>query len=696
MENNIINEELEIKANNEVHEHDECENGCCCHGHHHEEKKKHHHHCACCSNENDDDEEDDEEEEISPKKIVFSIILFVCAILLQKLPFIQNNVSISPLLLKSAYLILYFLAYLISGLNVVKEAVENLVHGKLFGEEFLMTIATIGAICMGEYSEAVAVMILFQIGEYLEDKAVDSSRHSIKSLLDIRPDKANVKKGNEIIETPAENVSIGDVIVVKSGERIALDGKVISGSSMLDTSALTGESLPREVTVGDEVLSGAVNTSGLLEIKVSKKFGESTVSRILELVEKAGEKKASAERFITKFAKFYTPIVVLLALIIALVPHFFFGQDFHTWLYRALELLVVSCPCALVISVPLSFFAGIGLISRNGILVKGANYIEKLASADTVVFDKTGTLTKGVFEVTAVNTCASVSKDELLAIATHAEYVSNHPISRSLKNAHSCPKCGKLLSANMEEIVGHGIKCTLEGKRVIVGNKRIMEKEGISIDESLLTKAESTVVHVAVDGVYLGNIEISDVVKDNSFEAIASLKKVGVKKTVMLTGDSTACAESVGKLLGVDEIHGNLLPQDKVADFEKLLAAKTNQKASVLFVGDGINDSPVLARSDVGIAMGAMGSDAAVEAADVVIMDDNIALVSKLIKLSKKVMAKVYQNVIFSLAIKIAIITLCAVGLGNMWLAVMGDVGVTMLAVLNSVSLLAFPKKNKK
>ena len=653
------------------------------HGHEH----KHKHHCECCAH----DDDDDEEEETSLAKILISLILFALAIVIEKTSLLKgllSSLNVSADIAKIVYLALYCASYLLSGLTVLKGAVKSLVKGRVFGEEFLMGIATVGAILMGEYSEAVAVMILFQIGEFFEDKAVDSSRESITSLMDIRPDSATVKRDGKSEVVKAEEVRAGEIIEVRAGERIALDGEVVSGSSTLDTAALTGESKPLAVEAGSKVLSGFVNLSGALEVKVEKEYSESTVARILAQVEKAADKKASSERFVSRFAKIYTPIVCALALLIAFVPPLLFGADFKTWAYRALELLVVSCPCALVISVPLSFFAGIGVASRKGILVKGSSYIEQLSKANTVVFDKTGTLTKGSFEVTRIENADGIEKDELLALATHAEYFSNHPISRSLKAAHSCPECEKLTAENSEEISGHGMKCTLSGKTVLAGNTRLMEKESVSVSGGTDDEA-ATAVHVALDGKYAGLITLSDVAKEDAKEAISSLKKMGVKKTVMLTGDTKAVAEKVGAELGLDEVYSELLPNDKVERIEELL----NKDGTVLFVGDGINDAPVLMRSDVGIAMGGMGSDAAIEAADVVIMDDKPSRVSEAIKSAKSTMSVVWQNVAFALGVKILIIALCSIGLANMWLAVFGDVGVTMIAVLNAMRPLMFAKK---
>ncbi len=706
-------EELERKHEHEEHE---C---CCCHDsgdeccekqeeHHNHHEHNHssgHHHCSCCDDDDDEHEhhhhgDDEEEEEGDLKKIAISAVLFICALLVEHLPFFE---SFNPLYVRIGYVALYAVAYLLTGLEVIHEAIESLMKGKVFGEEFLMTVATVGAIAMGEFSEAVAVMILFQIGEFLEDFAVDKSKKSITSLMDIRPDKANIKVGNDITEILAQDVKIGDVIVVKAGERVPLDGKIISGSTLVDTSALTGESVPREVVTGDEVMSGFVNTSGIIEVEVTKVFGESTVSRVLEMVQNAQSKKAQAQRFISRFAKVYTPIVCGLSLCIAIIPSLVivFGgiglegyesinSVWKTWIYRALEILVVSCPCALVISVPLSFFAGIGLASKNGILVKGSNYIEMLASMNTAVFDKTGTLTKGVFEVSDIHLSASatLNTEELIALATHAEYYSNHPISRSLKNVHHCEMCENLKGNDVQEISGHGVKCVIDGKTVLAGNKKLMDKEGVTGYEDCEKTDGGTIIHVALGGVYQGHIVISDQAKDDAKYAITSLHNAGVKNIVMLTGDAESAAKATAVQLVLDEVYAGLLPQDKVSKIESFIKANEGTKNRVAFVGDGINDAPVLSRSDVGIAMGGLGSDAAIEAADVVIMDDMPSKVAVAVKIAKKTMLNVRENVTFALVIKVLIMVLCSLGIANMWVAVFGDVGVTMIAVLNAMRIM--------
>lgn len=596
---------------------------------------------------------------------------------------------------RGGFLLLYCASYLLAGLPLLREAVGNLFKGKVFGEDFLMAVATVGAIAIGEYSEACAVMILFQLGEFFEDKAVGSSRRSISKLLDIRPDTANLKTGDKISEVPAEQVKVGETIVIKAGERVPLDGVISTGSTTVDTSALTGESLPRELFAGDPILSGFVNISGTIEVKVTKEFGESTASRVLEMVEKAREKKSRPEKFITRFAKVYTPIVCLAALLLFILPPLVtFGFNapaavWKTWLYRALELLVVSCPCAFVISVPLSFFAGMGAASSNGILVKGSAFIDMLSKTRTVVFDKTGTLTKGVFQVSAIHPSnpSLMGPEELLALATHAEYFSEHPISLSLKKAHSCPACGKVLVENAQEIAGHGIKCLVDGKKILAGNMTFMQEEGVSNLTECNEDDSGTVIHVALDGEYKGHIVISDLVKEDAKSAVGLLRGVGVKKVIMLTGDNQECAKKVADELGLDGYEADLLPQDKLSTMEKILASSKDGE-KVAFVGDGINDSPVLSRADVGIAMGAMGSDAAVEAADVVIMDDMPSKTATAVKIARRTMANVRQNVAFALSVKTLIMVLCALGIANMWVAVFGDVGVTMLAVLNSMRLL--------
>lgn len=578
-------------------------------------------------------------------------------------------------------LILYLISYTLVGGEVVLRALKNISRGQVFDENFLMTIATIGAFTIGEYPEGAAVMIFYQLGELFQDFAVNRSRKSITALMDIRPDFANLKIGDDIKKVSPEEVGIGDTIVVKPGEKVPLDGKIIEGNSMVDTSALTGESVPREVEVGDNILGGVINKNGLLTIEVEKEFGDSTIAKILDLVQNASSKKAPTENFITKFARYYTPIVVFFAAALAVIPQFIIeGATFSQWLYRALAFLVVSCPCALVVSIPLSFFGGIGGASKNGILVKGGNYLEALNNVEVVVFDKTGTLTKGVFKVTEVNPQNSITEDQLIAYAAYAESYSNHPIATSILKAYG-KEIVKDALENFEEMPGQGIKVVLEGKVILAGNYKLMNKENIQYEP---VETTGTVVHVAVDKKYAGYIVISDEVKEDSAKAIEALKAIGVKKTVMLTGDNKIVGTKVAKELGLDEIYAELLPDQKVEKVE-LLDKEKSQKGKLIFVGDGINDAPVLARADIGIAMGGVGSDAAIEAADVVIMTDEPSKIATAIKIAKKTRTIVMQNIIFALGVKVAILILVAMGMGTMWEAVFGDVGVTLIAVLNSI-----------
>lgn len=555
----------------------------------------------------------------------------------------------------------FFAAYIIAGLEVLKDALKNIVKGQVFDENFLMSIATIGAICVGEYPEAVMVMLLYRIGEYFQDKAVEKSRHSITELMDIRPDYANLD-GKKV---SPESVRIGDIITVKTGEKVPLDGIITEGQASIDTSALTGESVPRSVQVGDAISSGCINCDGVLKIKVTKLFEESTVSKILNLVENASAKKAQAEKFITKFAKIYTPVVVILALIIAVVPPLILGTSFIVWVKRALTFLVISCPCALVISIPLSFFAGIGRASRKGILIKGSNYMEVLAKASAVVFDKTGTLTEGVFKVTQIVS----DNPDILKFAAYAESASSHPIAKAIKTAY-----GKEIPEinDIKEIAGMGIKAIVDGKEVFVGNSKLINAEPVD--------TMGTVVYVSIDGTFQGYIVISDEIKKDSYSAIANLKKSGIF-TEMLTGDSRIAAEKVEEILGLDKVYAELLPENKVEKIEELIS---ESKGRVLFVGDGINDAPVLTRADVGVAMGGLGSDAAIEAADVVIMDDKPSKVVDAIKIAKKTITIVKQNITFAIGVKVLFLILGGLGLMTMWGAVFADVGVTFIAVLNA------------
>ncbi|MGG1690783.1 heavy metal translocating P-type ATPase [Heyndrickxia coagulans] len=579
---------------------------------------------------------------------------------------------------------LFLIAYIIIGGDIVLNAVKNILRGQVFDEHFLMALATIGAFAVKQYPEGVAVMLFYQVGELFQGIAVNRSRKSISALMDIRPDYANVKVGNDIQRVSPEEVRIGDLIVVKPGEKVPLDGKVVEGSSMVDTSALTGESVPREVEVGSEVLSGFINKNGVLTVEVSKGYGESTVSKILDLVQNASSRKAPTENFITKFARYYTPVVVIVAVALAFIPPLVIsGATFSDWVYRALVFLVISCPCALVVSIPLGFFGGIGAASKAGILVKGSNYLEALNDVKYVVFDKTGTLTKGVFNVTSIHPTGAMSKEQLLEYAAFAEVHSNHPIAQSIRSAYG-QVIKKEAIQGYNEISGRGIQVTVNGKEILVGNAKLMTKEQISFKEP---SEIGTIVHVAVDKQYAGYIVISDEVKEDSAQAIRSLKKLGIKKTVMLTGDAKTVGDAVGKKLGLDEVHAELLPQHKVAEIEKLDAQKS-PKEKLMFVGDGINDTPVLARADVGIAMGGLGSDAAIEAADIVILTDEPSKIPMAIGIARHTRRIVWQNIMFALGVKGIFLLLGAFGIATMWEAVFSDVGVTVLAVLNAMRVL--------
>lgn len=574
---------------------------------------------------------------------------------------------------------LFIISYIIVGGDVVKRAVKNIFKGQVFNENFLMSIATIGAFFIGEYPEGVAVMLFYQVGELFQSYAVGKSRKSIASLMDIRPDYANVKKGDELVKVDPDEVQIGDIIVIKAGEKIPLDGKVIEGSSMIDTSALTGESVPREVEVGSDILSGCININGVITAEVTKEFGESTVSKILDLVENASSKKSNSEQFITKFARYYTPVVVIIAVFLAIIPPLVIdGATFSDWIYRALAFLVVSCPCALVISIPLSFFGGIGGASKKGVLVKGSNYLEALAETEIVVFDKTGTLTKGVFNVQEIHP-EGVSKEELLELTAHAESYSNHPISLSLKRAYSKEIDNGRIS-DVEEISGHGVIATVDGKKVMAGNIKLMKMMDIPYFKGELI---GTIVHVAVNNKYIGYIVIADEVKEDSAQAIKELKAANIKQTVMLTGDNKSIGSKVAKELGLDKVYAELLPADKVEKLEELFSQKS-KKGKLAFVGDGINDAPVLARADIGIAMGGLGSDAAIEAADVVIMTDEPSKIATTMKISKKTLKIAHQNIVFAIGIKIIVLILSAFGITTMWAAIFADVGVTIITVLNA------------
>ncbi|MDO4617124.1 MAG: heavy metal translocating P-type ATPase [Lachnospiraceae bacterium] len=594
--------------------------------------------------------------------------------------------------------IAYMIPYAIIGYDILIKAFKGIRNRQIFDEAFLMAVATIGAIILalysgsGDYTEAIAVMLFYQIGEWFQSYAVGKSRRNISELMDIRPDYANVEQDGKLEQVDPDEVEIGTIIVVQPGEKVPLDGIVVEGSSTLNTAALTGESLPREAEVGDEIISGCINETGVLKIQTTKEFGESTVSKILDLVENASSRKSRSEEFITKFARVYTPAVVYAALALAILPPLanilFLGHSAHwnVWIYRALTFLVASCPCALVVSIPLSFFGGIGGASNAGILVKGSNYLEMLAKTNTVVFDKTGTLTKGVFEVNGIHH-SELSDEELIELAALAESASSHPISKSLQKAHG-KEIDRSRVSDIQEISGNGVIATVDGKKVAAGNDKLMKSLHVAHKDC---HAAGTIIHMAIDGVYAGHIVISDTVKEHSKEAIKQLKAAGVKKTIMLTGDSSRVAEIVAAELGIDEVYSQLLPGDKVSKVEELLEKKS-EKDALAFVGDGINDAPVLRRADIGIAMGAMGSDAAIEAADVVLMDDDPMQIAKAIKISRKSIRIVYQNIVFAIGVKLLCLILVALGFASMWLAVFADVGVMILAILNAIRAL-FVKK---
>lgn len=607
-------------------------------------------------------------------KIIIALILFLIAFII-KFPNEWINNAI------------YIISYIIVGFDIVKKAVRNIIRGKVFDENFLMAVATIGAFGIGEFPEAVAVMLLYQIGELFQSYAVDKSRKSISSLMDIRPDFANVERDGKIQKVDPDEVEIGEIIVIKPGEKVPLDGIVIEGDSSLDTKALTGETLPKNVTISDEVLSGCINVHGVIKIKVTKEFGESTVSKILDLVENASSKKSKSENFITKFAQYYTPIVVIIAVILAIIPPIFI-QDatFSEWIYRALSFLVVSCPCALVISIPLSFFGGIGGASKMGILIKGSNYLEAISNTETIVFDKTGTLTEGVFEVQKVN-AIGISQEELLKLTAYVEDYSNHPIAMSVKKAYN-QEIDKKQIIKIQELSGLGIDAKIGEQEVLVGNEKLMNKYSINFTKN---DEIGTILYIAVNGKYAGYILIADKIKKDSALAIKNLKKNNVKQTVMLTGDRKAVGENVAKQLGIDKVYTELLPDGKVEKVEELLKAKS-EKGKLAFVGDGINDAPVLALADIGIAMGGLGSDAAIEAADVVLMTDEPSKIVDAIHLSKRTMRIVRENIVFAISVKVLVLILSALGISTLWEAVFADVGVSIIAIINALRVLRVKK----
>ena len=719
MENNKdIEEKIETGVQSEVHEHHRHhdEDSCSCghsHGHHHHHEEG----CSCGhshGHHHGDHEHGEEEKELSVKAIIVAAVLFAIGILAEHLPWEKIAPALAEMdfkflsfgLFETISLVLYFAAYIICGKNVLIGAVKNIFHGRVFDELFLMSVASIGAIALKEYGEATAIMILYQVGEKFEDYAVDKSHDAIEEIAKLRPDTALLKNGGEI---PAEEVEVGSIIIVKAGERIPIDGTIVNGETFVDTSALTGESVPRHVNVGDEVLSGSINKQGVIEIQTTKHAGDSALARILELVENATEKKTRSEQFVSRFARVYTPIVTIAAALLAVVPplftkffmpEYFAANGWNTWVYRALEFLVVSCPCALVISIPLSFCGGITACARHGILIKGSTFIEVLAKTKTAVFDKTGTLTKGNFIVTDIHPMnPAISKQELIAIATHAELLSNHPISASLRAIHHEQCCDQVKLENVEDITSKGIKAVVNGKNVLAGNASLLDMFNVKYPECP-EHQDGTIIHVACDGEYAGHIVISDEIKDDSAATIEGLKKAGVEKVVMLTGDNEHTAKTVAERLGIHKVYGQMMSKDKLNAVEKLMneletdknGNKIKKRGTLIFTGDGINDAPVLARADAGIAMGAMGSDAAVEAGDVIIMEDKPSKIVEGIKTSRRTLRIVYENLYGSLGIKAAILILSAFGITNMWIAVFGDVGVTILAVLNSLRLL----RNKK
>ena len=605
-------------------------------------------------------------------RIIVAAVLFAAGSLLPLGPTVEMGV--------------FLVCYAVIGWDIVWKAVTNILHGQVFDENFLMTIATIGALILGEHSEGVAVMLFYQVGEWFKSYAVSKSRKSIASLMDIRPDYANVERNGKLEQVDPDEVNIGDTIVVKPGERVPLDGKIIKGTSALDTSALTGESMPRDVEPGMEVISGCINQTGILTIQTTKKYGESTVAKILDLVENASDKKGKTENFISRFARYYTPIVVFAAIALAILPPLVTGQPFSVWIYRALTFLVISCPCALVISIPLSFFGGIGGASKIGVLVKGSNYLESLAHTEVVVFDKTGTLTKGSFAVSQIK-AIDMKEEQLLELAAYAEDYSNHPISQSIQKAYG-KKIDNSRISDVQEIAGHGVRAVIDGKTVLAGNAKLMNGENIVYTPS---DAIGTVIYLACNGKYAGYIVIEDEVKADAPAAIRALKEVGVRKTVMLTGDADAVGKKVAQKLGLDQAYTELLPADKVDRVEAMLK-QTSEKGKLVFVGDGINDAPVLARADVGIAMGGLGSDAAIEAADVVLMTDEPSKISAVVRIARKTIRIANENIVFALGVKLLVLILGATGYANMWAAVFADVGVSVIAILNAIRAMRVKK----
>ena len=605
-------------------------------------------------------------------RIIVAAVLFAAGSLLPLGPTVEMGI--------------FLVCYAVIGWDIVWKAVTNILHGQVFDENFLMTIATIGALILGEHSEGVAVMLFYQVGEWFQSYAVSKSRKSIASLMDIRPDYANVERNGKLEQVDPDEVNIGDTIVVKPGERVPLDGKIIKGTSALDTSALTGESMPRDVEPGMEVISGCINQTGILTIQTTKKYGESTVAKILDLVENASDKKGKTENFISRFARYYTPIVVFAAIALAILPPLVTGQPFSVWIYRALTFLVISCPCALVISIPLSFFGGIGGASKIGVLVKGSNYLESLAHTEVVVFDKTGTLTKGSFAVSQIK-AIDMKEEQLLELAAYAEDYSNHPISQSIQKAYG-KKIDNSRISDVQEIAGHGVRAVIDGKTVLAGNAKLMNGENIVYTPS---DAIGTVIYLACNGKYAGYIVIEDEVKADAPAAIRALKEVGVRKTVMLTGDADAVGKKVAQKLGLDQAYTELLPADKVDRVEAMLK-QTSEKGKLVFVGDGINDAPVLARADVGIAMGGLGSDAAIEAADVVLMTDEPSKISAVVRIARKTIRIANENIVFALGVKLLVLILGATGYANMWAAVFADVGVSVIAILNAIRAMRVKK----